>query len=70
MVNDVPNRSEILFHSGNTFADSHGCILVAEKFETWSDGSVSIADSRIGMAELLAVTRDLVSLDLVIEDCA
>ena len=70
MVRDVPGRSEILFHAGNTFADSHGCILVAEKFETWSDGSVSIADSRIGMAELLAITRDLVSLDLVVEDCA
>lgn len=70
MVSNVPDRSEILFHSGNIFTDSHGCILVAERFETWSDGSVSIADSRIGMAELLAVTRDLVSLDLVVEDCA
>jgi hypothetical protein len=69
MVRDVPNRSEILFHAGNIFHDSHGCILVAEKFATWADGSTSIADSRIGMAELLDLSRDFASLDLLIEDC-
>lgn len=69
MVNNVPGRSEILFHAGNVFADSHGCILVAEKFATWADGSTSIADSKIGMAELMTMTRDLVSFDLTVMDC-
>ncbi len=32
-VKDVPNRSEILFHVGNTIEDSQGCILVAERYE-------------------------------------
>jgi hypothetical protein len=70
MVNDVPGRSEILFHAGNTFTDSHGCILVAEKFAAWSDGSTSIADSKLGMADLMSLTRDIVSFDLIVRDCA
>jgi hypothetical protein len=68
-VRNVPDRSEILFHAGNTFTDSHGCILVAERFATWADGTTSIADSRVGMAELMALTRDLVSIDLEIRQC-
>lgn len=28
IVNDVPNRSHILFHAGNTDEDTLGCILV------------------------------------------
>lgn len=69
IVRDVPGRSEILFHAGNTFADSHGCILVAERYVVWQDGSAAISDSRAGMAELISLTRDLVSFDLHIEDC-
>ena len=69
MVQDVPGRSEILFHAGNTFIDSHGCILVAERYVVWQDGSAAISDSRVGMAELMSLTRDLVSFDLRIEDC-
>lgn len=69
LVRDVPGRSEILFHAGNTFADSHGCILVAEKFATWADGSTSIADSKLGMADLMSLTRDRVSFYLIVRDC-
>lgn len=69
MVKDVPGRGEILFHAGNTFKDSHGCILVAEKFATWSDGTTSIADSRLGMAELMSLTRDVVSFNLIVRGC-
>lgn len=69
MVQSVPDRSEILFHAGNTFIDSHGCILVAERYVVWQDGSAAISDSRVGMAELMSLTRDLVSFDLHIEDC-
>jgi len=31
-VTNVPGRSAILFHAGNKEGDSHGCILLAEKF--------------------------------------
>ena len=33
-VTDVPNRSAILIHKGNTEDNSEGCILVGEQFET------------------------------------
>lgn len=69
MVKDVPGRSEILFHAGNVFADSHGCILVAEKYAGWADGTTSIADSRLGMAELMNLTRDAVSFNLIVRNC-
>lgn len=29
-VSGVPNRSNILFHAGNTKEDTHGCILLGE----------------------------------------
>jgi len=32
MVTDVPGRKDILFHPGNTEADTAGCILVAEHY--------------------------------------
>ena len=68
MVKDVPGRSEILFHAGNVFADSHGCILVAERFIVWQDGGCAIADSRVGIAELMSLTNGIVSFNLKIED--
>jgi hypothetical protein len=32
LVNDVPNRSHILIHAGNSAADTHGCILLGLMF--------------------------------------
>lgn len=68
-VRNVPERSHILFHAGNIFEDSHGCILVGEQFAQWTDGTTSIGASRVGLAELMDLTRDLVSFDLTVRDC-
>jgi hypothetical protein len=46
---DVPGRSEILVHAGNTIADSRGCILPGMQY---SDAGV--ASSRVAMKSLQA----------------
>ncbi len=52
-VTNVEGRSHILFHRGNVDDDTHGCILVGEKFESWADKSVSIQASAEGFKEFL-----------------
>lgn len=36
-VTKVPGRSEILFHAGNTVADTAGCIILAQYFDKLKD---------------------------------
>lgn len=56
-VKEVPGRTHILFHKGNLEEDSHGCILVGEQFEFWSDGRPSILASKHGFEEFLNIFR-------------
>lgn len=44
ILNNVPDRSYILIHSGNTIRDTQGCILVGEYFTDF-DGLPGIANS-------------------------
>lgn len=67
-ITGVPGRSQILFHKGNTIVDSRGCVLVGESFETWVDGSASIAQSGKGFDEFMVRTADLNAFYLQIED--
>lgn len=43
-VMNVPGRTNILFHVGNTDTDTQGCILVGEKFSKIKN-SVSVSNS-------------------------
>lgn len=36
-IKDVPNRSSILIHAGNTIDDTHGCVLVGRCFGSLGD---------------------------------
>lgn len=48
----VMGRAHILFHKGNIDADSHGCILVAERFD-YGINKVMVGDSKGGFIEFM-----------------
>jgi hypothetical protein len=50
-VADVPGRSHILFHRGNTMEDSRGCILVGGRFGEL-EGKAGVLSSGEGFEEL------------------
>jgi hypothetical protein len=54
-LQDVPGRSEILFHKGNIDDDSHGCILVGESFN-YVRGEDGITSSKEGFDEFMKLT--------------
>jgi hypothetical protein len=54
-VRNVPGRSHILFHKGNTSEDTHGCILVGEQFNPVL-GRPGITASKEGFEEFLRIT--------------
>lgn len=58
-VNGVPNRQSILIHTGNTLADTEGCILVG--MSTNDNGVVS---SRVAMTKLKATLPDTFWLEV------
>ncbi len=68
-VMDVPNRSHILFHKGNTHIDTAGCILIGEQFE-FLDGIPSVNSSRKGYGEWWATAKDLEEFMLIIHPTA
>lgn len=64
-VTDVEGRTHILFHKGNLDDDSHGCILVGEKFGLLSE-STGILESRQGFNEFMLLLEDDTEFKLTI----
>ena len=63
IVDDVPNRSHILFHAGNTAADTRGCILVGTKFG--SIGNMrAVLQSRAALKKLLSIITEPTELEI------
>lgn len=66
-VTNVKDRTHILFHAGNLDDDSHGCILVGEKFGRVK-GSPGIQSSREGFNEFMEIMSNENEFRLIIAD--
>lgn len=56
---NVPNRTNILMHVGNFPKDTHGCILVGERFtELDDDGVKEVASSNKAMRDLVKICEN------------
>jgi len=67
-VVNVPNRSNILFHKGNTADDSKGCILVGLQYGT-ETGSPVISQSGSAFTVLTRFLDGYSEIDLSIKEC-
>lgn len=66
-VTAVPGRSHILFHKGNLADDSHGCILVGERFGMVGNAP-GVLESQSGYSEFLYKLKGEDEFKLTIEE--
>lgn len=65
----VDGRTKILFHWGNFFTDSEGCVLIGKSFQDLNgDGVIDISGSKDGFKEFMERTKGLTEFKLVIEE--
>jgi hypothetical protein len=64
-VVDVPNRSGILFHVGNTPSETNGCILLGDSFG-YIKGAPAVLGSKIAFASFVAAVREVKEAQLSI----
>jgi hypothetical protein len=70
-VKDVKDRTNILFHSGNTKEHTHGCIILGERYgkiegHGVSNGLRAVLHSRKAFETFYATLKDHTPFDLLI----
>jgi len=66
-VEDVPQRSDILIHAGNTHKDTHGCILLGMQFGKLGSNSAILA-SRSALVQFMEKMGNTPEAQLVVID--
>lgn len=62
---DVPERSNILFHAGNTASDTEGCILLGQRYGTLA-GKQAILNSSKAFEQFLKIMNGIDEADLIV----
>ena len=66
VIRSVPERANILVHSGNYTSDTLGCVLVGTSYRDINhDGNLDAFNSRIAMAGLLAFINKKTVISIV-----
>lgn len=58
-ITNVPNRTAILIHSGNSMQDTHGCVIVGREFTPFG-----VALSQMALADLRKLLPDEFTLTI------
>lgn len=66
LVRDVPGRTAILFHAGNTAADTEGCILLGMQAMT-SKGQPAVLQSKVALEYLRSIIGKNATFRLVVK---
>ena len=64
---DVPERSDILFHPGNTNKDTHGCILLGLQYGRL-DGNSAVLASKSAFQKFMQLMGDVPEAELLVID--
>jgi hypothetical protein len=66
-VVDVLNRSQILFHAGNTHKDTHGCILLGLQYGKL-DKDTAILASKSAFTKFMELMNGVAEAELIVID--
>lgn len=69
MLQDVPFRSSIEFHPGNTVDDTHGCILLGQYFGKLRTDKRAVLNSGVTYSKFIDELSDYEKIKIVIKDC-
>lgn len=64
-IKNIPNRSRVLFHSGNVVGDTEGCILLAQYFGKLK-GNRAVLNSGVTFEGFMQYTKNINSFSLKI----